>query len=425
MTKKNNTQVFLGYLISISIIMGASIYNYLDHAVVSRTAWKALQIICFLLSVIAYRTIDKKTIRSAIHLLLFFIGYAIISFLFSDPSIDNLIAYIACFVTAYLYVSQLLKHDDYNLLIDAYTNLLFVITVISLFFWLFGSVLHVIPYTIIRYHYGYGTIAHNFFGVYFDEPYQNTVFFGIRTVRNCGICMEAPGFANLLMYGLGIELIKKNSNNKKKVAFILGLITNFSSKSYLILAVSIAFMIYKAIKTDKNKKIRKLIVIVAPLLLFTIGITVYMVVMDKAANSTRAYNGRINSLQNALIAWRSNPIVGVGINNYEAIDAGSMGVTLYLAQCGLYGMALYVYAMFAALRSELVKHNKWCFYLLSCLFWMNFIISNVGTSTLTIITVSTAITLRKKNRSIFGNYHRLRNESVLHPDKGLGFYNVS
>ena len=379
-------------------------YNYLDHTVVSRTMWKALQIACFLLSLLAYRTVDKKSIHSAIYLLAYLAVYAIISFVFSNPSMDNLVAYIVCFVTAYLYVSQLIKHDDYYVLLDAYTNVMFIVTVISLFFWLFGSTLQIIPYRTIGYHYGYGTIAHNYFWVYFDEPIQNTVFFGIRTVRNCGICMEAPGFANLLMYGLGAELIRDNGNRKKKIVFVLGLITNFSSKSYLMLAVSLAFVLYRAIRTSRSKNIRKLIFIAVPVLLLTIGITVYMVVLDKATNSVRAYNGRINSFQNALTTWLAHPITGVGINNFDAIDAGSMGVTLYLAQCGVFCMAIYIYAIVAAFKSEIAKYNRWSFYLMNCLSWLNFVISNVGTTTLTIVTMSTALALRKANKSYNSSY---------------------
>ena len=87
-----------------------------------------------------------------------------------------------------------------------------------------------------------------------------------------------------------------------------------------------------------------------------------------------------------------------------------MGVTLFLAQCGITMMAVYIYAGISAYRTRLVARYKWEYFLIVSLFLLNFIISNVGTTTLTILLVTTGIALHNRSLMNFSN-----DDSVLMP----------
>lgn len=390
---KINKQSVLTYFISFFVIMsGAVIYNYINNSKVSPSLWKYLLMLCYVLSILSYKKISIKTIKETAILVAYILVYAIASFFFSSPMFNSLITFVLGFVLAFLYVRELIRHNDFKLLLDAFANIMLVITVISLFFWLLGSQLKMIPYTTIGYDYGRGTIAHNFYWLYFDEPIQYTNFFGFSLIRNCGICAEAPGFANYLMYGLAIELVKKESKPWRVIVFILGLITNFSSKSYMLLAVALLFMLYKAVMIDGRFKHKKVIcTIIAPIILVIFVGALYGIVIDKSINSVSSFNGRVNSLQNAIDAWLAHPLLGAGIANYDAIQSGSMGITLLLAQCGISVMLIYIFAAVCTLKTNVLAEYKWGVYLFISLFVVNFFISNVGTSTLTVLTITAGL----------------------------------
>ena len=293
-------------------------------------------------------------------------------------------------IVLFTYCYTLLCNNEFEILCDAYINLLCIIAFITLFFWLFGSLLDILPgkidivyYWAEKYH-----LSKTYFYLYFENIDQNDqILLGLSIPRNCGIYTEAPGFSGSLLYAFGAEwFLKKNPDRKKLIILLATLLSTQSTKALVI--VIVVFVVKYMID---NREVKSGAILVMKIFLSGILVAVslyalYIIMQDKS--STGSFRIRIDDMHATIKTWKTHPLFGVGIYNTDPIienfqykrnnNGLSMGFNVLLAEGGIWLTSYYIFSLFMALKNQIIKSNKIPFYLFSLLIAMNLFISNVA-----------------------------------------------
>ena len=130
-TNPNYLRVIVMYLVIIVVLIDSpTMYRYLTVSPLygKGVGW-LLGISCLLYA------IQVKTSRLLV-LYAFLSGYNTNRFM---------VAYVGTFVLLFVFVYALYQNGEMRLFLRAFTNVMLVVALLSLFFWLFGSILNVLP----------------------------------------------------------------------------------------------------------------------------------------------------------------------------------------------------------------------------------------------------------------------------------------
>lgn len=302
-------------------------------------------------------TIGCKTKKIVAFLLLSFVYYLyILVYDLMAVNASNQLAfwgrYIA-FPIIYLFFSTNAK-DIIGRFQKQYINVVCVITCISLFFWFFGSVFHLItPTSSVAVDWGWTKSVNSYLGLYFEC--QKVDWLGFDLYRNQSIFIEGPMYSLVLTIALLFlyNTMETQRNIKLKV-FILfsGLISSFSITGFIfIVIVSFAYILRKS----KNP------VIVAAFVLPVIMLSAFVIFRLKS--STGSFALRMDDFSAGIKAWRNAPIFGNGFQNDDAIrqyykynfseHGYSNSLFALLAEGGIYFTALYVFPIMFNIRKSI------------------------------------------------------------------------
>lgn len=273
---------------------------------------------------------------------------------------------------------------------------------LSLLFWLFGSILDIIPGRTSKSYVWAGLTlkTYSYYGLYFENPIQSEqVLFGMNFLRNTGVYTEAPGYAGVLLYAIVLEFVKgKERRNKARLIILLcTLVSTFSTKGILVLIIVI--MIDYITSKESTSRIRWILKNVLSVILIIAGfIACNFIIEDKS--TTGSYMVRLDDVHASIKAWASSPIFGVGYNNLDEISRYfkvsrmtgsvglSMGITALLAEGGLWHIVFDYGAFATAIKCKALKKYKHEIFIFSLMVFVNLLISNSGFSTLMIITLA-------------------------------------
>lgn len=203
------------------------------------------------------------------------------------------------------------KETGLPILLKFYVNWIVVIGIISLFFWLFGSFLNIIqPSNFVFSKWasfnGYPIAVPSYLNMYFITQYINGI------PRNSAIFTEAPMAAlNFLMaFSINtlLDLNKKMSKFKSVILFLC-ILTTFSVTGYigLIIIITYKFFSYRF----KDKILNQIKVIMVIVLFFISVVLVNKIFTQKIG--TESGNIRIDDYIAGYKAWKTHPIMGVGL----------------------------------------------------------------------------------------------------------------
>ena len=199
------------------------------------------------------------------------------------------------------------------------------------------------------------TFTYNY--LYYET--QRDIVNGVTVIRNTGIFIESPGYTSYLVYALLIELIyKKNKNLTRITILVLTMLSSTSTKGFLFL-LELTILMYYFSKSGKGE-IKQVIKIFGTIfLLIAVIYLAYVILLQKSATSS--FLIRQDDLFSALNVWKEHILFGIGygkteniINNFTVSRSNnglSMGLTLLLAQGGLYMFFIYIFAFAAAYKS--------------------------------------------------------------------------
>lgn len=201
--------------------------------------------------------------------------------------------------------------------LEAYTNIMMIISALSLFFFVFSSLLGMIkptgyyPHTQI----GWGTNNYyDYFHLYCEG--QEIFSMGYIGIRNIAIFLEGPMLAYTLSVALYYELFFRKEGFRKKVVvtMIITIITSFSTTGYIVVIILLYIKFHDAIRKYKYSRL-----LLLPVLLIGAVYGANYVIADKIASNIASTSIRIDDILTCLKCFAGNIVNGVGYQNIEAL----------------------------------------------------------------------------------------------------------
>ena len=303
---------------------------------------------CILFLIVVLRKIDrvKKANLSKILVLIF------LFFLFMILKVRTAVfIYIIKYIV--LFVSLLLLNEnkvEFFCFLKKMANVVFFISLLSLFFYIFGSLMHIIPSKSVWINWGGINLRKSYFLLHFDT--QIEPFLGLNIVRNSGVYTEAPMYAGVLLFSLIIELFMEYRNKKHIVVLT---VTIFSTLSLTGMASALILFLLDFFKSKNIKLIYKFFIF--PIFLFAVLFSVNYMIDNKIKNNSNSYSARTDDYKASYNAWKENKLFGNGFENTEVTvkhmearrrnnPGQSNAVGRYFSEGGLYFAAIVLFPYF-------------------------------------------------------------------------------
>lgn len=277
--------------------------------------------------------------------------------------------YILPLLLLLLYVGS--SEDGGVGLLHKLSDIVTVLTVLSLFFYLFGTVLHWIPKTdLAAFYWGGGwRTCPSYFHLYYEA--QQITFFGWDLPRNCGVFPEAPGFAVFLVVAAAAEvLLRRRPRLWRCVLFAVATVTTVSVKAFLLMAAVFTLRYVLWPPSWLSRRLRRWLF---PVLGVGMTLAASALLWDKMTSVSGFM--RLDDVAACLRAWSTAPLFGTGYWNDASIipffsypdrynNGLSMGAAVILAQGGLYLSTLYWWPAADAIRRNHGDRRRWIAFVL-------------------------------------------------------------
>lgn len=321
---------FLQYiLLTIILIECNSVYSqlYRYHYYI-RGSLIAIAILILLIFLVLGNKKKQVNTNIILNSIFYVLACSIIMLLNSDKLNGKIIIILIfmCFLPLMLLYISCLNRYELRSFLDKFVQIVFIISAVSLFFWIFGSILKLIsPINQLKVVWGKPyTLMDNYAFVYFDsKQVQDWVVTNMLIPRNISIFAEAPMFAFVILVAM---IFNNNFNscilnkNKRIIINIIFIITLFSTISVtgvvcgLLLIFSNLMKFYNNLTTCKKK-------------IFIIILVVFMLIclptcIDLVQNkmSTSSTSARIMDLKNGFHVFTENPFIGKGIGHSRQFE---------------------------------------------------------------------------------------------------------
>ena len=351
---KLNFQIVVEYLLAITIVLNcnsvyaAAVTDYHLNEIAAILAL-ALVIIGAFKGGLDKRILNKWGRVFAIYYILMTV------FIFVSVPGESILGFVSRFIIFVpfmaLYLSILAKKNQQNRIISSFISVIVLLSVVSIFFWFFGSLLHALhPNMSIQAHWGRDINYPGYFGLYFER--QTLTFFSYFGYRNDGLFTEGPMYSLCLIVSIAalffidefsINGKLRKESKRKAVVLIIALITVMSFSGYAMLAG--IFFLRFVTTTTKNRMSKKFRLIVSIFILIIGGLMVAAVFVEK--QQTSSWLIRIDDVQAGIKAWLAKPVFGNGYGTYAVEEymssfrwwntGYSSALLSVLSQGGLYG----------------------------------------------------------------------------------------
>ena len=410
--RKINSYSFLCYFLVISILLSGNLmWNTVTTLSFPKTSIFAyLSIVLSFLLLFQSPYYNYKELRNVILIAAYLALFALSTL---STAKGYLMKYVIPMVLLILLFINVIKYNRLGMIVDAYINTILLIALVSLFFYLFGTLLGVFKGKLVNYAWASRVMTTKSYSyLYFENPAQQTSLLGRKIFRNTAIWPEAPGFASKLGYALSFMIIRKENKKWKYFVIIAALLSTLSGKSIIMLfEISVIYYLYFYNPQNKTQKDNKIILG----LILGILAAVYVFFGLSHITSQSSYAFRVDSAMAGIRTWMKNVFFGSGYSNnaeilsnteMKRISKGiSMGLTTMLGQCGLY-LSSFVLYPFIRLFFLFKKTDRFAWFILIAVICLTeLIISNTYTNLLfmSFIAVGYAILCSNKNRKTLAN----------------------
>lgn len=359
MIKRNQLNLFLQYILVFLIILETrSIYSRcvvgnMDEIIIGGII---LTIILIILVNINYKFKTKS--------LLFLLFYYLYMFMFliinvNEHKVNFVITFMILFPLVFL-MFNLYDSKEIKKIFKAYVNIMLIISIISLFFYIFGSLTGIVSTNVTQeINWGGVKIISGYFGLHFNA--QTTVIFGSTILRNTSIFVEGPMFALHLLFAMALSLfMNKKLINKYSIIFGFSILSSLSITAILFYMF---LLFYKYIFYNKSKTK----IILFPILFFIFLIIGTTFFNDK--QSTNSYNIRNDDYTASFRVFNDYPIFGSGFANNNIVIKYMSKFRLYntglsnsfvvlLVQGGLYLLIFYLLPVILNSLNLIKSKNK-------------------------------------------------------------------
>ncbi len=347
---------FLIYLLTIVVILQC--YSLLSMIIPNKYFCIIINIL--LIGLIVCELKIKRNIRIEMLLVCYL---ALTALLFISGYYRNFEFLLSVYLPFPLFLLFIMNTNSLEWFMEAFTNIIFIICILSLIFFVFGSLMGIIkptgyyPYTEI----GWGKNNYSDFYHLYCEG-QTVVALGYSGVRNISMFVEGPMLTYVIGFAMYYELFFRSLGFRKSFigVFIITIATSFSTTGILIVIFLMYMKFYDFVK--KNKFIKYLIV---PIVICIVGYSLFFVVEDKFTSNVYSASARTDDILASFKCFFSNFFNGVGYQNMDAIEsyrlfkrsnAGlSTGVGAILAYGGLLWGSWYIVPFIVAIANYIRK----------------------------------------------------------------------
>lgn len=301
------------------------------------------------------------------------LGFCVSCFLTSNIA-ASLIAYLPVIMSC-AYAEFCEELEVVTRFLTRFVNVVLVLAGISLFFFIFGSTLHLIdPSGTVSYQWEVIRRANSYWSLYFET--QTIDFLSYSGIRNDGVFCEAPMFNFVLCLALMTNVLLLKGSRLKSLLICVTILTTFSTTGYMAILIVGAYLLMVA--KVNNRLIYALRTLLIPILVVGIVVACVLVLGDKS--DTGSYGVRSDHLIGCTQLFFEKLPLGSGFGDddlfysvFEFDQGLSIGTMYLLAQGGLFAVALYAVPTFYALSSGF-RQKDWAFIAFQLAFmWLVFV----------------------------------------------------
>lgn len=325
--------------------------------------------------------------------------------------------FIVIFLLLAAYYIAYASKYSINKLFEIYANIMIVLAIISLVFWIFGSVFNFVsPISKIAFYWGKDRVANNYYYLYFE--WQNDAkIFNTQIYRNTGLFTEAPMYSlHLSVAFLFDYLILKRRNKYRMLVYILTIISTVSVTGILLVFATLflekTFMHCNDLMTKGKVKISFLIWPVICCALFVVGSSLLISKLQSASGSSR-----VEDYVAGFRGWMDNPLFGAGYGDITArmkymsaarISRAENGFTnspmTVLCEGGIYFFSCYLVS-FIYLMVLFLKNRNFCGALFTTMWLYLFIVTTFAHTTLMLSFMAYVFACIIEKNSMFKSYN--------------------
>lgn len=278
-----------------------------------------LEIILFLMTLQIYnlKLVDIKKIAAS--LLPYYLIVIIYMFVgVSDSQIMGYMIRFIIFLPLMIFIEVMSKDNIIdNKILKSFSSIMVLLSIISLFFWLFGSLLHLIkPTGQIFVNWGGDNYYQSYCNLYFERQMINVL--NTRIYRNCSVFCEAPMYSFCLVVSTAYEMLCTSHINKCKVLILsLAIISTVSTTGYISILLIYGSYLYNLYNSNgRIDKISK--VLLSLFAVIIVGIIIRELLISKS--STNSWITRNRSIISYWNIFKQNIFCGIGYLNSEAAN---------------------------------------------------------------------------------------------------------
>lgn len=387
---RNRIRIIFEYITIIFIILeSASVYaaSMKQVSLITLPAMISLSVLCLMNLNNSRSPLDGK--KLCLFSLCFLFNAIILLLNVSDVYKIGLVVHIfLIFPLLIFYFATIPPYKDRMAIMHAGVNVMIVEGLISVFFYLFASVLGIIQPT--------GSIHVNWGSLGFIPSYYNIYFAG-QWMRNCGIFTEAPMHNYVLSTMLLFEVfVNKKFKIWKIVVLMIAIATTTSTTGQLVLVSCLIFILYQ--KWNHLKGGLKALFF---LVLFCACIAGYAFVEStmQLKKETDSYNTRSEFLVQSFDTFLSHPLFGTGYNSNTIGNSNS--IATLLADGGLHLFTLYIFPLLLLPIANYLQDKNKNYLFATFIYFGVFCITVVLYQSLTflVMAIPLSILIRKKQRT--------------------------
>ena len=372
------------YLLTFFIILNChSVYN---NAI--ETDYHITLIIMILVVFLVFIEISDKLKKSSLKMWANFIAFYFlfcIVFIIFSVSVDSFSSFLLRFMVFFplmllINISETKKGNEY-LFLKAYVNIMLIICVVSLFFWVFGSNLKIIsPNMHIYVHWGEDFYYPGYFGLYFER--QSSSFLFYEGIRNSAFFAEGPMYSLCLVLALSFQMFLFENEKHglvKNIILIVGIISTVTTTGFclLLMIISLKFIQFKG-KNSVFKVFKWLLTVILLVVVANVGISIFV-----EKSTSFSWGVRFNTLRVAYLSLLRNPLFGGGYGNEDVLYSFhnyisgyvsySSGLSIVICQGGILLLMFYIFPFFLGLKNIISKNVLTGLFCVILIYFMEFI----------------------------------------------------
>ncbi len=257
---------------------------------------------------------------SVFYVYVFIFAVYITTFLACSVNKNDYISFILkffCFFIGILFYYILRgKQDVTKSLMLKVSNIMIILALISLVFYILGPILHIIqPTGTIKINWGTEKEIDSYYNIHYVA--QRMEFLGNNVARNTGIFTESPMYSLNLTIALIAELFLINKIKLKKILILcFTILTTLSTTGVIVMMMT---LVGRYLITKFNSKLHIVVKKIALPILCVVACIFAIILLKTKAEST-SFQIRMDDYKAGYLSWKESPIMGNGYGNVEALE---------------------------------------------------------------------------------------------------------